>query len=493
MARGGLEQRARTVQVSSTSDGDENESWKLKDGRDHACSARRMIPPQSNLITSCAVHGWFALRYLAPQIILRSLFSMPPTNAKKRKAEEILDVPEVRGTQPWIIQCQRGQRETPSRPGQPDTDKGEQTQGGPQQQEAQPSVVPQLPAPVWGHVLDYMPYQDVRSALLVGKLIANEAVKYVHTLNIMRSCEMNVRAARRFSNVHDLHVLCLLEPTGEDDDVILSTDTAMCLLPLVSAFPKLKTLFAGCRMYSEFFEEDTFMTYFRDECVGPDNHIELMRGLVSGFCGAFKTGLLPDSLEMLEGITSSIDDCRSCNDPSGTSAACTICRDTVLCLPIVDVIHRGGAHHVCSSKLDFYRALFGRPGGLSRAQKDVDTMFHLYFSNLFSLERVSTADKLRLHKTFRNYRGEDMIACIPDRNYTDAKEAWAYLREHLAISEKAAKDYMHQQCYLRPWAKSSLEKLIKIGLPVTPEYFERALDDRKPAMEFIRHAIANGS
>ena len=45
---------------------------------------------------------------------------------------------------------------------------------------------PQLPAPVWGHVFEYMPYQEARSALLIGKLIANEAAKYVTTLNIMR-------------------------------------------------------------------------------------------------------------------------------------------------------------------------------------------------------------------------------------------------------------------------------------------------------------------
>lgn len=45
-----------------------------------------------------------------------------------------------------------------------------------------------LPAEVWGHVLDYMSYDEVRSALLVGKVIANEAVDYVQRLNIMKSC-----------------------------------------------------------------------------------------------------------------------------------------------------------------------------------------------------------------------------------------------------------------------------------------------------------------
>ena len=38
-----------------------------------------------------------------------------------------------------------------------------------------------LPAPVWGHVLDFMAYADVRSALLVGKHMAVEAAKHVQT------------------------------------------------------------------------------------------------------------------------------------------------------------------------------------------------------------------------------------------------------------------------------------------------------------------------
>ena len=43
-----------------------------------------------------------------------------------------------------------------------------------------------LPAPVWGRVLEYMQYDEVRSALLICKMMANEAVKYVQTLNIMK-------------------------------------------------------------------------------------------------------------------------------------------------------------------------------------------------------------------------------------------------------------------------------------------------------------------
>ena len=69
-----------------------------------------------------------------------------------------------------------------------------------------PKPMPHIPAPVWGHVLDYMPYGEVRSALLLGKIIATEAAKHVQTLNIMNSWEMDVPAARRF---HSLRVMVL--------------------------------------------------------------------------------------------------------------------------------------------------------------------------------------------------------------------------------------------------------------------------------------------
>ena len=50
--------------------------------------------------------------------------------------------------------------------------------------------VPHLPAPLWGGILDFMPYGEVRSALLVGKHIAVEAVKYVKTISVLKPAEM---------------------------------------------------------------------------------------------------------------------------------------------------------------------------------------------------------------------------------------------------------------------------------------------------------------
>merc|ERR1719183_2901221 len=59
-------------------------------------------------------------------------------------------------------------------------------------------TTPHIPPPVWGRVLDFMPYEEVRSASLVGNIIANEAVKYVRTLNFTKSCQLDGPSVRRF-------------------------------------------------------------------------------------------------------------------------------------------------------------------------------------------------------------------------------------------------------------------------------------------------------
>ena len=78
--------------------------------------------------------------------------------------------------------------------------------------------VPHLPAPLWGGILDFMPYGEVRSALLLGKHIAVEAVKYVKTISFLKPAEMHVPATRRFPNIEEVRILCLLQGSGEFDD-----------------------------------------------------------------------------------------------------------------------------------------------------------------------------------------------------------------------------------------------------------------------------------
>ena len=89
-----------------------------------------------------------------------------------------------------------------------------------------------LPAPVWGHVLDYMPYGEFRSALLVGKHIAVDAVQYVQVLNVMTASEMHVPAARRFANVDTVNILGFLQFSEMSKDITMPTGVIHARFPL---------------------------------------------------------------------------------------------------------------------------------------------------------------------------------------------------------------------------------------------------------------------
>ena len=113
-------------------------------------------------------------------------------------------------------------------------------------------TIPHIPPPVWGHVLDFMPYEEVRSALLVGKIIANEAVKYVRTLNFMKGYQLDVPSARRFAGVEEVNCLCLISGRESVNNrgnaanfIELCRDTTIRLVPLLTAFSKVRRTFVG--------------------------------------------------------------------------------------------------------------------------------------------------------------------------------------------------------------------------------------------------------
>lgn len=221
--------------------------------------------------------------------------TMPPTS-KKRKATAPTD-----GEGGLKKSLSTPPKEAPS-----------QTQDVP----GSPPSIPRLPPPVWGHVMDYMHYQDVRSALLVSKTMAREVTAYVHTLNIMESSQLDIPSARRFSNnVQNINILCLLRQTEDNYHDTISEDAARRISPFLSIFPILKRAFVGGAL-----ERPTGagalpgqkIVYSEDMCSGPANRQEIFRALISSFIGAFKSRSLPNTLESLEGILNSGTTSRGC-------------------------------------------------------------------------------------------------------------------------------------------------------------------------------------
>ena len=175
-----------------------------------------------------------------------------------------------------------------------------------------------FPAPVWGRVLDYMPYDEVRSSLLVGKIIANEAVQYVHTLSFMKSCQLDVPSARRFPNVERVNILCLVGSSRSPLTLIGPNNFTICeatsnrVVPLLSVFVKLKSSFLGgvfrCSWEKHkhavrpYYHDDESRDEFDEGMMENDKFKCLLKALL----GALQARLLSPTLEKLGGLTSAI-------------------------------------------------------------------------------------------------------------------------------------------------------------------------------------------
>jgi len=177
--------------------------------------------------------------------------------------------------------------------------KGDQINADPHCKDAENSVdgVAHLPATVWGRVLDFMPYTEVRSVLLVGKHIAVEAVKHVKTLNVMRGCELYIPAARRFGNVEEVNIFCLLKERESNDGnapFSISQDVTGRAVPFFGGFSKLARGFIG-GLDSDGTRR-TYIPYTQDESSEADfmRMLEesMYRNLIFAYVGAIKAGAL---------------------------------------------------------------------------------------------------------------------------------------------------------------------------------------------------------
>ena len=103
-------------------------------------------------------------------------------------------------------------------------------------------------APHLPHALDFLPFADVRSAILTGKHIAVHAAGQIETLNIMEAGELNVRLTRRYTNVKEVNIGCImvnrtLVRTFVPEkflDLEVSSDAVVRIVPFLSCFRKLE-------------------------------------------------------------------------------------------------------------------------------------------------------------------------------------------------------------------------------------------------------------
>jgi len=171
-----------------------------------------------------------------------------------------------------------------------------------------------IPPPMWGHVLDFMPYEEALSALFINKMVAKDAVKYVRTLNFMKGYQLDGPSARRFPSVEEVNCLCLI--SGNERSTILCKDTAIGLVPLLTTFAKLKQISLGGLVTKDAWYGQTQPVrrcYDRLHCSSPTNHRDLAKVLCQSFLGAFKTRMLSPALESggdIAGLFHQLNVCR---------------------------------------------------------------------------------------------------------------------------------------------------------------------------------------
>ena len=163
-----------------------------------------------------------------------------------------------------------------------------------------PARADEIPAAVWGHVMDYLPYTDVLQCLLVNRLLSFEASAFVDELHIFKSCEVNqeffTTNRRRFQNVSEISIMCLLSKvshwSSENPKHTLNVDMIDKIVPFLQTFPKLAICWFGG------WDEKLlrYQNYDEEQCVGPEDHAEQYRRLLEHLLKAFDERTLPQAL-----------------------------------------------------------------------------------------------------------------------------------------------------------------------------------------------------
>ena len=182
-----------------------------------------------------------------------------------------------------------------------------------------PTTPPHIAPPeLWGRVLDFMAYGDVRTALGVGKMFANDAVRYVRVLNFTKGYQLDGPSARRFASVAEVNCLCLI--SGEQWNTVLCKDTAIGLVPLLTAFPRMKEVRLGGLVAKDTGNGQTQLVrrrYDSRSCSSPANCKDLAKVLCQSFLGAFKTRMLSPSLDSRGDIADLFDKSNVCLPGNG--------------------------------------------------------------------------------------------------------------------------------------------------------------------------------
>ena len=381
----------------------------------------------------------------------------------------------------------------------------------------------QLPAVVWGHILDFMPYEEVRSALLICKSLANDAVHHVQTINIMKSTQMNVPAARRFPSVRELNILSLVKSADSSTNIWaieLCPDTVGRAAFFAASFPRVEHILVGGYNFGpNVWTGVPHVCYNPQYCIAPQNHEDMFDLLVKGFCGALKAGLLPH----VTSIGGVIDHTRCCalvddleRDPD---VACD-CEDICRFFPMENVMNRSRTH--CLDISTFFDIVGERNRGLKNFRANAFEMITLAIEERLSVYEGNDLERDGgEHATVFKQTTADTLSKLPyweDDEYPSdffydyveifflSDAVFAKIDRILATSAFDPRECSREEKFMFPhiWdtmeprilAKSTYDGLVSRGFPVDGESVLDLLvvvdDSREPALRGLVERIREG-
>ena len=155
-----------------------------------------------------------------------------------------------------------------------------------------------IPPTAWGHALEYLYYDQVRSALTICKTFRKEVHGTIQVLNFTKGSDIgHSSSGRYFPHVEEVNCLSFVT-SGALGEPEICKDTTTGLVPFLMSFPNLRRITLGKLISSDGAQKSSQSVIARSDYGGNERYLEeCLYQLLS----ATKNGLLPPTLECLDG------------------------------------------------------------------------------------------------------------------------------------------------------------------------------------------------
>ena len=311
---------------------------------------------------------------------------------------------------------------------------------------------------LWAIVLAHLPYSDILNCSVLSCGFLREVSPKVRSIRIHAANEMQAVPARRFAGVTNLTIECLFQDSFGADHMVFDREAMGMVLPFLTCFPSLRKISVGGLLSVA--GEQHYLEYGDRVTSGRPNmeNERLMRSLLLGICGAYRTGILHREARV-DGIllgTGCNNTDRYDGRPDATWGECLQCIDVCKAfpmeqLPTFDTVSMREKRpirdrfrcQVCLSMTKILKIILERPGGRAML---TDPAFFL--------------DHVVLHGRQDYYGALKVLKILPEISVSRGD-----VQKHMA-----SKAYSETKArYIERWL---FDELISNGVPVRLEDFD---------------------